>query len=143
MSPGEHHLLLPLITVQLWRFLCREASDGIHLAAFLLKAGQVANRIHTTQFPHYSDDLWEDTATQEQNPGMNNIFKKRKEKSPEPLVHASVLPHLPHSVLCSKGVNGFLIGTLIKYRRKRLITATLGGNNSGNSLKNQYYNKEE
>ena len=100
--------------------------DG-HLAAWLVKLGQEINRIHlillnTSLFPNHSDDLWEATAIQGQKPGVNNFFKKGKEKRPGPLTLVSVLPQPTHPLLCSKSVNDFLVGTMIK--DKRLIMET-------------------
>lgn len=38
---------------------------------------------------------------------------KENRQEAEPWTLVSVLPHLPHSPLCSKSVNGFLVGTVI------------------------------
>ena len=73
----------------------------------MVEPGQEVKRIHlillnTSQFPHHSDDLWEASAMQGQKPGVNNIFKKGKEKRPGSLTLASALPQPTHSPLALK-----------------------------------------
>ena len=65
---------------------------------------------------------------------MNNIFRKGKEKGLNLLpLHQSATPCFSH---CSKDVNDFLIGPLVKGKGKTLIMETQEENDSGNSFKN-------
>lgn len=49
----------------------------------------------------------------------------------------------PYSPLCSKDINDFLVGDLVKDKRKRLILKTQGENDSRNSFNNLNDNKEK